>query len=100
MQLIPAGKLEISFLQWIVPGCINHTPRQAPCSGAVSHHKMDYVCGEPFVSFSPTEQYILSSWFVLLSFGGREEKENESGLGRERERIWEGQGRGNMIKHV
>lgn len=74
--------------------------KAGPCSGAVSHHKMDYVCGEPFVSFSPTEQYFLSSWFVLLSFGGREEKENESGLGRERERIWEGQGRGNMIKHV
>jgi hypothetical protein len=42
----------------------------------------------------------LSSWFILFSFEGREEKEHEYGLGKEVGRIWEGQGRGNMIKNV
>lgn len=35
LQLIPAGKGEISFLQWSDPGYIACTPGQVPCTGVV-----------------------------------------------------------------
>lgn len=31
------------FLQWSVPSCINHTPRQTTCSGIFVQHKMNSI---------------------------------------------------------
>lgn len=39
--MIAAGKGEISFLRWSDTGYINYIPGQAPCSGAISQHKLD-----------------------------------------------------------
>lgn len=39
VQRMPAGKGKICVFQWVVAGCISHTPRQALCSWVVDQHK-------------------------------------------------------------
>lgn len=62
-ELIPAGKWQISFIQWSVTGCINHTPGQAS-SPVIDLHKTKSMDLELLGVLGERDFY-----FVLFCFG-------------------------------
>jgi hypothetical protein len=78
LQLITAGNIKISFLQWGVSGnnkYINHTPGQAPCPKEVGEHKMDFI----FLSY-------VMGFYLFLKVVFLRERDIKRQRDRERER--------------